>query len=483
MKYSEDELIRARTLSDTLFFTRYFFKKRQKRKFVVNWHHKQIAEKLDKVYSGEIKKLIVRIPPRYGKTELAVKNFIAKGLAINPQSKFIHLSYSSGLALDNSEEVRDFITDEHYSSVFPYVNLSTSSKAKNKWYTTEGGGVYATATGGQITGFGAGKVDEEELNDALDELKKSNTFAGAIVIDDPLKPDDADSELKRERVNHRFENTIRSRVNSRNTPIIIIGQSVHERDLAGYLIEQEPDEWDVLTLPAILNEDQEDECALWEFKQTLEELKKIKEADKRTFNTQYQQNPTDEEGKLIPKTAITLNTFKDEQPLESLAFFDPADKGGDRLSGVFIDVIEFGDKVKFYLNDVIHTTDGIDATCERIPLYVGNNKTEQIYVESNGLGIALIKGFKRELDSDTTKIKPIHQSMDKEARILGNYEKIISHFIFKNEEDQSKEYKEFVNHLTAYSREGTNTHKKDAIDVASFAASILFIKYKKTIFA
>lgn len=481
MKYSEGKIIRAKVLADTLFFTRYFFKKRQKRKFVVNWHHKEIADKLDKIYLGEIKKLIIRIPPRYGKTELAVKNFIAKGLAINPKSKFIHLSYSAGLALDNSEEVRDFITDEDYTNIFPNVHLSVSSKAKNKWYTKEGGGVYATATGGQITGFGAGEVDEEqELSDALDEMEKSNHFAGAIVIDDPLKPDDADSELKRERVNQRFENTIRSRTNSRNTPIIIIGQAVHERDLAGYLIENEPDEWEVLTLPAILNEGQKDETPLWKFKQTLQELHKLREADTRTFNTQYQQNPTDEEGKLIPKTSLTHYTIKDE-PIESLAFFDPADKGGDRLSGVFIDVHNIEGKIKFFMSDAIHTIDGIDAVCERIPDYVNTNKTEEIYIESNGLGIALIKGFKRELED--IKIKPIHQSIDKDARILGNYEKIIKYFVFKEKDGQSKEYRQFLDHLTKFSREGTNTHKKDAIDVASFAAQILYVKYKKVIFS
>lgn len=81
------------------------------------------------------------MPPRYGKTELAVKNFIAKGLAINPASKFIHLSYASSLALDNSEEIREIVTSDEYTRIFPEVQLSKSSKAKNKWYTTEGGGV------------------------------------------------------------------------------------------------------------------------------------------------------------------------------------------------------------------------------------------------------------------------------------------------------------------------------------------------------
>src|SRR5690606_37764983 len=161
-RYDIDDVVRLRTLSSSLYFTRYHFKHRNNRKFVVNWHHEKICDALDKVFSGEIKRLLIRIAPRYGKTELAVKNMMAMGLAINPASKFIHLSYSDDLALDNSEEVRDFVQTEEYQRLYPYVKIDKSSTAKKKWYTTEGGGVYATSTGGQITGFGAGEVDELE---------------------------------------------------------------------------------------------------------------------------------------------------------------------------------------------------------------------------------------------------------------------------------------------------------------------------------
>ena len=151
---TELDIVRAKTLAETMFFTRYHFKHRFRKKFVTNWHHELIAEHLDKVFSGEIKRLAIRIAPRYGKTELAVKNFIAKGLAYNPGSKFIHLSYSGDLALDNSEQIREFIQEEEYRRLYPWVEIDQASTAKKKWYTTAGGGVYATATGGQITGDG-----------------------------------------------------------------------------------------------------------------------------------------------------------------------------------------------------------------------------------------------------------------------------------------------------------------------------------------
>jgi hypothetical protein len=476
MNINDTELIRLKTINDTLFFTRYFFKHNHKRKFVTNWHHERIAKKLDDIYNGTCRRLLIRMPPRYGKTELAVKNFIAKGLAINPQSKFIHLSYSSGLALDNSEEIRDFVQSDEYQRIFN-IKLSQSSKAKNKWYTTAGGGVYATATGGQITGFGAGEI--EELENELDSQEVSNNFAGAIVIDDPLKPDDADSDIKRERVNQRFENTIRSRANSRKTPIIIIGQAVHERDLIGYLLETEPDEWELLNIPAIIQE-ADKEVALWSFKHTLDELYKLKESDKRTFRSQYMQDPSDVEGKLIPIDSIRFTERPSVEPVMSLAFADPADTGGDMLSVLFMQIFEIENKLLFFVNEVIHTGDGIEAVTQRLKDYISRNETTEIFIESNGLGLAMIIEAKRELQDMECKVKPINVNTNKIARILGQYEKIQSRFLFNS--NQNKEYKTYINHLTRFAKEGTNTHIKDAIDVSSFASNILDIKFRKLLY-
>lgn len=124
------DYIRAFCLSGTLNYTRYFFKARFGRKFVVNDHHVKICQALDDVIDGKIKKLIINIAPRYSKTELVVKNFISYGLAINPSAKFLHLSYSDDLANDNSEEVRDIVKSGEYKRVFPYVDIKKTSDAK-----------------------------------------------------------------------------------------------------------------------------------------------------------------------------------------------------------------------------------------------------------------------------------------------------------------------------------------------------------------
>ena len=168
------DILKTWLLSDSLNFTRYFFKSRYHRKFVVGQHHRMIADALNKVYTGETKKLIINIAPRYGKTEQAVKNFIANGLALNPKAKFIHLSYSDDLARDNSRGVQEIMRDPEFQRLFDAKPTSPNTK---KWFTRQGGGLYAVSSAGQVTGFGAGLVDEvknaesdKDLNEALDEF-------------------------------------------------------------------------------------------------------------------------------------------------------------------------------------------------------------------------------------------------------------------------------------------------------------------------
>jgi hypothetical protein len=304
------KILKYKTQESLLFFTRYFYKVRYNRKFIISEHHKTICDALERVLSGKTTRLIINISPRYGKTELAVKNFIAHGLALNPSAKFIHLTYAAKLALDNSEESKDIVLNPEYQKLFP-IEIKRDSNSKEKWYTSAGGGVYAASASGQVTGFGAGKVDEEEddliiqsqedealmseiaeLESHIEENSKhtievKNGFAGAIIIDDPIKPEDGMSDVKRGRVNERFETTIRNRVNSRKTPIIVVQQRVHEKDLSGYLMDIEPGEWEVVKLAAL----KEDNSPLWELKHTTEELLKLKRINPYVFESQYQQDP------------------------------------------------------------------------------------------------------------------------------------------------------------------------------------------------
>ena len=266
-------IIKQKCEDSLLFFTRYIFKENTGKKFQVAKFHETLADTLHKVHKGEIKRLIINIPPRYGKTELAVKMYIAWSLAKNPSAKFIHLSYSDSLALDNSSMTKEYINSDAFTRLWD-IKLKKDSQSQKKWYTTEGGGVYATSSGGAITGFGAGS-------------------GGAIIIDDPLKPDDALSDVRRSFINNRYNTTIRSRVNDRDVPIIVIMQRLHEEDLSGYLLDGgSGEEWHHLKLSAL----DDDNKALWPKKHSFDELEAIRQADRYTFSGQYLQLPSPPEG-------------------------------------------------------------------------------------------------------------------------------------------------------------------------------------------
>jgi len=300
MLTNEEKVLKIMCESDLLFFTRYIFKENHRRNFTVSPHFVLIAKRLMDVINGKTKRLIINIPPRYGKTELAVKNFIAYGLAINSQSKFIHLSYSDDLALDNSSQAKEYVESDSYQK-FWQMSLKKDAQGKKKWFNEDGGGVYATASGGAITGFGAG-------------VSGSKEFSGAIIIDDPLKPDDASSEAKRKAVNERYNSTIRSRVNDRETPIIVIMQRLHEEDLSGFLLDGgSGEEWEHLCLPA-LNENNE---PLYPEKHSFQELEQIRQANRYNFAGQYMQHPAPEEGGEWRKEWFIIKD-KSEIPINSL---------------------------------------------------------------------------------------------------------------------------------------------------------------------
>ena len=138
-------------------FTCKMFQYMNSTRYILGEHHRMIFNALDKVVKGETRKLIINIGPRYGKTEICSKMFVAYGLALNPQAKFLHLSYSGELTQENSMAVRDILGSEYFTNLFD-ARIKFGDNKKSKWSTEQGGGMYATSTLGQITGFGAVRV-------------------------------------------------------------------------------------------------------------------------------------------------------------------------------------------------------------------------------------------------------------------------------------------------------------------------------------
>lgn len=443
----EIKMATLKSKSELLFQTRYLFLKSQNRKFVIGDHHKQICDVLECVLRCELTKVMINIAPRYGKTELAVKNFVAHALALNSSASFIHLSYSDDLALDNSEAIRDMVESEAYQQMFPHVQIKQDSDAKKKWYTTDGGGVYARAAGGQVTGFGAGKVDEEltdqekeeekaflnELDGILADLDIKSGFNGALIIDDPIKPDDADSDTVRERINNRFNSTIRNRVNSRNTPIIIIMQRLHENDLCGFIMSQEEftydieeakrdrNKWYVLSIPVIRTDADGTKHALWPFKHQLAELEKMEIDFPIVFGRQYMMDPQPKQGFLYGpfKTYIPGYLPFAEKKIRK-AYIDTADTGTDYLCSITYDEL---DKVGMFVTDIEYTQDPMTVTELKIPLQLARQEVQRAKVESNNGGGGFMRNIEvavRKMDNTTMKFEDFHQSNNKETRIYTN---------------------------------------------------------------
>lgn len=472
--YSEIELTRSWVISDTLNYTRFFFKVANKRRFVVGRHHRLICDKLNDVLRGRIRKLIINIAPRYGKTEVAVKNFISGGLAINPTSKFIHLSYSGTLATDNSEAIKDIVNSEDFKRLFP-ARIRYGKDQKAKWETVQGGGVYATSTLGQITGFGAGAVDPDdedadpdaELIEELESIPVCERFAGAIVIDDPIKPEDALSDVEREKVNRRFETTIRSRANSRRTPIIIIMQRLHENDLCGYLQAIEPGEWEVLSIPCLeIGEDGTEE-ALWPFKHTVEELHKIENANSFVFDTQYMQNPKPIEG-LMYATLRTYQTLPLEKGIRK-NYTDTADEGAD----FHCSICYFETKTAMYVTDVLYTNKPMEYTEPKTAEMLLLNETQRAKIESNNGGRGFARNVERIVREQNTPehpnkvarrmtFKSFTQTARKAVRIFTRSAEVQNLIFFP--EGWEQRWPQFANAVKGYRKEGKNLHD-DAPDV------------------
>lgn len=200
--------------------------------FLPNWHIDVLASRLESVRKGEIKRLIVNLPPRSLKSHAASVALPAWWLGHDPSAQLLCVSYGDALAAKLSRDCRTLMTSRFYKTLFA-TRLSAAKNAMEEFETTAHGFRVATSVGGVLTGRGA----------------------DAILIDDPLKPEEALSASARRRANEWFDNTLYSRLNDKRTgAIVIIMQRLHEDDLVGHVLGQE--EWELVSFPAIAERDE-----------------------------------------------------------------------------------------------------------------------------------------------------------------------------------------------------------------------------------
>lgn len=447
---TERDLLNIALKADIYLFTRYFFKQVNKSEFAKNWHFEVMADKLNAILQGThpTNNIIFNLPPRHTKTTMAIIYFTALGFAVNPESEFMHLSSSDMLVNRNVSEIRKIMYNWHYQQLF---STRLANNAKGSIMTTKGGVMYSAPFFGQITGFGCGKLGAE-------------TFSGAMLIDDPIKTQDALSETMREKVNFTWANTIISRKNDVRTPVIITAQRTHEHDLCGYLLEEEGkiDEggkWDLVQFPAILDEGTENERALWEFRMPLAELKRQQELDAWVFGTQYMQDPKPIEGLLFPEQKTKWFDGIPDNPEYIHIQCDPADEGVDYTASVVYYIIQ----QQVYVVDVIFTQDSSEITIPRVVEQIAKWGASTAVIESNSSWSLFRKEIKNRVAELglATNVRATTARENKEIRIFNHAPSVIDRFHYKRNADG--EYARYLKYRHSYLKM-VKDQKDDGVD-------------------
>jgi predicted phage terminase large subunit-like protein len=282
--------------SSFFLFVRTFYPLLTGRDFIVSSpagresHIITVSRELVKCANLETLKLVINIPPGHGKSTL-LAFWTAWCLAKNPDSRFLYISYSQTLAASHTDTIRRILMMREFKELFG-VELRPDSKAKDYFQTTSGGAVGAFGSAGAITGRDAG-------------LPGLERFSGALILDDPHKPDEVYSDTIREKVIQNYRDTIQQRARGINVPFIMIGQRLHEADLAAYLLAGEDGhEWRRVILKSI------DEAgnALYPEAFPLSMLRIRQEKDIYVFASQHQQDPQPAGGSLFkPEWFVRLD--------------------------------------------------------------------------------------------------------------------------------------------------------------------------------
>ena len=303
------------------FIARTFYELNPETEFKPNWHIEVIAAELEACWRGETTRLIINVPPRSLKSQAASVAFPAWLLGQKPGAQIICASYGQDLANKHAIDCRAVLSSSFYRSIFP-TRLSPQRQAVHEFMTTQKGVRLATSVGGVLTGRGA----------------------DYIIIDDPLKPDEALSETQRNAANAWYDHTLYSRLNDKKTGcIILIMQRLHEDDLVGHVLGQR-NNWKVLRFPAIAEEDETYAIqttfgrqqfqrrvgeALHPDRESLEILQNIRETQgEYHFAGQYQQAPAPLGGGMVKAGWFKSYTANELPPKFDLIFqsWDTANK-------------------------------------------------------------------------------------------------------------------------------------------------------------
>ncbi|MER8649642.1 phage terminase large subunit [Mesorhizobium sp. M0586] len=373
-------------------------------KYLPNWHIRAIAHQLERVSAGKCKRLIITMPPRSLKSVTSSVAFPAWILGRDPSKKMICVSYAQPLAVKHANDFRTVVNTDWYRSMFPNFKVSPRKNTENELQTTLGGGRLATSTGGQLTGRGG----------------------DIIIIDDPLKADDAHSESARNKCAEWVRTTLMSRFdNPAAGAVVLVMQRLHVDDLAGVLLETGG--WEHLNLSAIAEQDErvqtgEDRWYDRKFGDLLHparlghvELERLKrDLGSLTFSAQYQQSPAPPDGNMVKRV-----WFRDYDPhqfdrrsMTIVQSWDTALKG-DPSSDYSVGTTWAKDDNNYYLLDLVRVRAAYPDLIKAVKNSLLEHDPDIILIEDAGSGSSLIA----DLESQDISTTPVKARTDKESRL------------------------------------------------------------------
>jgi predicted phage terminase large subunit-like protein len=324
MKINKEEYQAILRKDFVAFVERGFRELNPQTEFQHNWHIDAIADALEQCRTGKLRRLIINVPPRSLKSHMTSISFAAWLLGHNPAAQIICASYAQDLADKLAADCRSLMATEWYQDLFRSTRLAARRSALHDFTTTEKGSRLATSVGGVLTGRGA----------------------DFIIIDDPLKPEEAVSETQRNAVNNWYNSTLVSRLNDQRTGcIILIMQRLHEDDLVGHVLAQGGWRW--LKFPAFAEENESYEIhtpygpyrferkageALHPARESREELNERRHVvGEFNFAGQFQQAPAPLAGGMVKLSWFKKYTAGDLPNPFELCFqsWDTANKAGE----------------------------------------------------------------------------------------------------------------------------------------------------------
>ncbi len=390
------------------FCERCFYELNPTTPYLHNWHIDLIAAALEQCRTGQLSRLAINVPPRSLKSHLASICFVAWLLGHNPSASIICVSYAQDLADKLAGDCRTIMSSAWYQRIFPGTRLASRRQAVHDFVTTSKGGRLATSLGGVLTGRGA----------------------DFIIIDDPLKPEEALSEVQRKNANDWYDHTLVSRLNDKcKGCIIIIMQRLHEDDLVGHVLQQGG--WRLLKFPAIAEESETHILttpygpktfhrsvgeALHPSREPLEVLSQLRDVlGEYNFAGQYQQAPAPLGGGMI-KTHW-FKTYKPEErpPQFEMVFqsWDTANKPKELCKfsvcttwGVF--------ENHLYLIDVLRQRLDYPQLKRAVRDQLDTFKPQTVLIEDKASGIQLIQDL---INEGVHQVKQYSSQMDKIMRM------------------------------------------------------------------